>query len=108
MQQDSKHLTPFSCTYTSSIPELILNLRISLTKLAIPNKEQQAVVIAFNLPTRAIAGNLTFHASVDEIYDVKVLPKYIHPNILNIQSEINKHGVDIPEMTFWARGHNKS
>ena len=80
----------------------------TFAKLEIPNKEQQAGIIVFHLPTRAIAGNFTFHASVDEIYDVKVLPKYIRPNILNTQSEIYKHEVEIPEMTFWARGHNKS
>jgi hypothetical protein len=55
-----------------------------------------------HLPTGAIAGNITYSTSVDEIYDIHVIPEKIRPNILNTRTEDYKSAISIPGATYWA------
>ena len=61
-----------------------------------------AGVAIVHLPTGALAGEIQYHASVDEIYDVKVIHKTRRPNILNPENEDCNKAVSIPTSTFWA------
>ena len=45
---------------------------------------------------------MKYESSVDEIYDVQVLPGLKRPGILNTLSDIYKMGLSIPGSTFWA------
>jgi hypothetical protein len=65
-------------------------------------KADNAGIVAIHLPTGAVAGELTFHASVDEIYDVQVLPGVVRPGILNTTNPLHKYGLSPPGATFWA------
>ncbi|MCB9170556.1 MAG: TIGR03032 family protein [Flavobacteriales bacterium] len=47
-------------------------------------------------------GRIHYQASVEEIYDVHVLPDLLRPNILNTLSRDHLNGLSTPEQTFWA------
>ena len=70
-------------------------------------KENSAGIAIVHLPTGSLVGKLQYHTSVDEIYDVKILPNKIRPNIINPQSEESNLAVSIPSTTFWAKTEQK-
>lgn len=71
-------------------------------KLSFADKANVAGVVVVHLPTGSIAGQITYTSSVDEIYDVHVLPGQIRPNILNTLTDDHKQALMIPGTTFWA------
>ena len=75
----------------------------TFSKLDIPGKENQAGIVIVHLPTRSLAGKITYHNSVDEIYDVHVLPQVTRPNIINTTMPESKQGISIPSGSFWAK-----
>lgn len=79
----------------------------TFAKLDIAKKSLYAGIAIIHLPTGSFAGEIKYHTSVDEIYDVQVLPGKIRPNIFNtIQTEY-KTGLTIPGSTFWAKPDSK-
>jgi len=75
-------------------------------KLDFAKKADKAGVLVIHLPTGSIAGKITYFTSLDEIYDVHVLPDKIRPNILNTFTSDYKSGLMIPGATFWAKSEN--
>ncbi|MEO1263738.1 MAG: TIGR03032 family protein [Bacteroidota bacterium] len=75
----------------------------TFAKLDIADKSLQAGIAIIHLPTGALAGEIKYQMSVDEIYDVQVLPGMLRPGILNTMTEDYKLGLSTPEATFWAR-----
>lgn len=74
----------------------------TFAKLEIAKKATYAGISIIHLPTGSFYGEIRYQASVDEIYDIQVLPGKIRPNIFNtIQTEY-KSGLSIPGSTFWA------
>lgn len=71
--------------------------------LPIAEKATRSGITIIHLPTATIVGEIFYEASVDEIYDVQVLPGFTRPNILNLQREQYKLGLHIPTATYWAR-----
>jgi uncharacterized protein (TIGR03032 family) len=51
--------------------------------LEIASKATQAGIKVIHLPTQALVGELIYQSSVEEIYDLKILPKVNRPGILN-------------------------
>lgn len=70
--------------------------------LPIAKKSQKAGVIIVHLPTGAIVGNIMYENSVDEIYDVKILPNTVRPNIINPEHESVNIAVTTPDSSYWA------
>jgi len=70
-------------------------------------KENMAGIAIVHLPTGSLVAKLQYHTSVEEIYDIKILPNKIRPNILNPQKEDSNLAVSIPNKTFWAREKHK-
>lgn len=66
-------------------------------------KASAAGILVVHLPTAKLVAQLAYQASVDEIYDVKVLPNLKRPNILNTMSDDYKKGLSIPSATYWAQ-----
>ncbi|MFH1322111.1 MAG: TIGR03032 family protein [Bacteroidota bacterium] len=64
-------------------------------------------VIAVHLPYGSIAGHIKYEVSVDEIYDVKVLPGLKRPSVLSPEMPVHKRALHIPETTFWSAGEEK-
>jgi uncharacterized protein (TIGR03032 family) len=74
----------------------------TFAKLKIADEANFGGIAVVHLPTGAYVGEIRYKASVDEIYDVQVLPDMLRPGILNTQREEYKMGLHIPTATFWA------
>lgn len=74
----------------------------TFAKLSFSDKADFSGIKIIHLPTQAEVGEIKYQTSVDEIYEVAVLPNMIRPNILNTINPIHKHSLATPESTFWA------
>jgi len=74
----------------------------TFAKLEIAKNALHAGIAIVHLPTGSLYGEIKYHSSVDEIYDVQVLPDKIRPNILNTIQPEYKTGLSIHGSTFWA------
>lgn len=74
----------------------------TFAKLSFAAGATTAGIQVIHLPTMAVVGEITFHTSVDEIYDLKVVRNSNKVGILNTTNEIYKHSLSIPDATFWA------
>lgn len=74
----------------------------TFAKLQFTHKANESGVYVVHLPTGSIAGKLTYNTSVDEIYDIHVLPNMLRPNIMNTINDDYKQALMIPEATFWG------
>jgi uncharacterized protein (TIGR03032 family) len=72
-------------------------------KLPFAKDANQAGIVIIHLPTKSIAGKITYLNSLDEIYDIHIFADKIRPNILNTLTDDYKEGLSIPETTFWKR-----
>jgi uncharacterized protein (TIGR03032 family) len=63
----------------------------------------EAAIMMVHLPTGSIAGKITYQTSLDEIYDVHILPGKTRPNIMNTIRPDYKEGVTTPNSTYWAK-----
>jgi uncharacterized protein (TIGR03032 family) len=71
-------------------------------KLKFAEKAQTAGVVVVHLPTGAIVSEVRYQASVDEIYDVQIIPNCQRPGILNTEKPEYKMAISTPQATFWA------
>lgn len=60
-------------------------------------------IVAMHLPTASITGYIKYENSVEEIYDVKVLPGMMRPGILNLEKPEFRMAISTPAKTFWAK-----
>jgi uncharacterized protein (TIGR03032 family) len=77
-------------------------------KLDFAEKANQSGIMVIHLPTGSIAGKITYLTSLDEIYDVHIIPDKIRPNILNTITPDYKLGLMTPKNTFWAKDNTES
>ncbi|MBK6619992.1 MAG: TIGR03032 family protein [Saprospirales bacterium] len=75
----------------------------TFAKLKIADVANQAGIAVVHLPTGAFAGEIKYHMSVDEIYDVQVLPGMLRPGILNTDKPEFRMGLSTPGATYWSR-----
>jgi uncharacterized protein (TIGR03032 family) len=74
----------------------------TFAKLPFAETADKSGIIILHLPTQSIVGQMVFETSVDEIYDVRVLPDMLRPNVLNTINPLHKYSLSIPGATFWA------
>ena len=74
----------------------------SFKELEITKNSTKAGIIVIHIPTGSQFSWLTYEASVDEIYDIQVIPDKIRPNILNAETEDHKRAIAMPGRSFWA------
>lgn len=74
----------------------------TFAKLSFSDKANFAGIKIIHLPTQAEVGEVIYQTSIDEIYEVAILPNMIRPNILNTINDIHKYSLSIPQGTFWA------
>lgn len=55
-----------------------------------------------HLPTGSSVANIRYQTSVEEIYDVQVIPNRIRPGILNHLSENHRSALNTPQYDFWS------
>jgi uncharacterized protein (TIGR03032 family) len=70
--------------------------------LPIAEKATNSGVTVIHLPTGGVVGKLTYEASVDEIFDIQIVPNYKRPGILNTEGETHKLALTTPEATYWG------
>ena len=80
----------------------------TFAKLPMAHRAQQAGIVVVHVPTGAVVGQIRYQSSVDEIYDVRILPGLQRPNILNTDREEHQLGLAIPERTYWAQPRKKN
>ncbi|MGZ3883635.1 MAG: TIGR03032 family protein [Bacteroidia bacterium] len=74
----------------------------TFAKLDFSTKTDQCGIMVIHLPTASIAGKLTYNTSVDEIYDIHIIPGKTRPNILNTATPDHLSALMTPEATYWA------
>jgi uncharacterized protein (TIGR03032 family) len=75
--------------------------------LKIAEKASESGVDIIHIPTGTMVANLRYLATVDEIYDVQILPGIIRPNIANTYTDVYKQGLVTPNATYWAVNTDK-
>ncbi|QTN38283.1 TIGR03032 family protein [Cryomorphaceae bacterium] len=71
--------------------------------LQIAQESNQSGIKIVHLPTAAVVGEILYQTSVDEIYDVQVIPGRRRPNLLNTLKDDHYLGLMTPEATYWGR-----
>ncbi len=79
----------------------------TFSKLGFAEEDMKAGIAVVHLPTGTVVGGIHYEHSVEEIYDVQVLPGILRPNILNTLRPEHKQGLTTPETTFWAKPKEK-
>ena len=74
----------------------------SFGKLKFAESANKAGILIVHLPTKSMVGSIIYQSSLDEIYDVHIIPEKRRPNILNTIKDDYKKGLMIPDTTFWA------
>lgn len=75
-------------------------------KLPFAEKANEAGILVAHLPTGSLVGKISYLSSVDEIYDIHILPDKVRPNILNTRTPDHKLGLMTPGATYWAKAGN--
>jgi uncharacterized protein (TIGR03032 family) len=76
-------------------------------KLPFSEKANESGIVVVHLPTKSIAGKITYLTTLEEIYDIHILADKIRPNILNTLTDDHKKGLMIPNTTFWRQEKKK-
>ncbi len=76
--------------------------------LEIAKSADRAGIVVLYLPTASIVANFEWKASVDEIYDIQILPNSIRPNIVNTYQEKHHRALHIPQATYWGMPNPKT
>jgi uncharacterized protein (TIGR03032 family) len=74
----------------------------TFSDLPIAQKAIYCGVVVLHLPTLKIAGYLKYENSVEEIYDVRILPGIKRPNLLNHIKLENRLPLITPEAEYWV------
>ena len=75
--------------------------------LAISKDAIYCGVEIIHLPTGANVGNIRYQQSVEEIYDVQIMPDSLRPGILNHTAATHRLALHTPGAGFWAGSPEK-
>ncbi|MEM7367687.1 MAG: TIGR03032 family protein [Bacteroidota bacterium] len=75
----------------------------SFRDLPIAQHSNHCGIVVLHLPTASIVGQIQYQNSVEELYDVKVLPEVRRPGILSPSQDIHKKALVLPDTSFWAK-----
>lgn len=75
--------------------------------LPIADAASHAGLQVIHLPTGARVAELKYLSSVEEIYDVRILPGTRRPGIMNTANDEHLRGLSTPEATYWGRSLNQ-
>ncbi|MBN1525512.1 MAG: TIGR03032 family protein [Spirochaetales bacterium] len=71
--------------------------------LPIAKKAVTSGVTIFHLPTGARVAELKYETTVDEIFDIQVIPGLKRPGIVSPDQEVHRLSLVIPGTSFWAK-----
>lgn len=75
--------------------------------LPIAKESVKSGVLIVHLPTASLVGYIRYENSVDEIYDVKILPGLRRPGIVSHEKDVHKLAITTPGDNFWAEEQKK-
>lgn len=75
----------------------------TFSQLNFEEDANSAGIEIYHLPTATLLGKIKYTSSVDEIFDLKVFPDMLRPNILNTRNDTHKMGLSIPDSSYWAK-----
>jgi uncharacterized protein (TIGR03032 family) len=78
----------------------------TFSKLSLPEDGVAGVKIV-HMPTKKLVADISYLSTVEEIYEVKILPNSVRPNILNTIDKKHKFSLSLPNETFWSRDQEK-
>ncbi|MBU2921998.1 TIGR03032 family protein [Winogradskyella psychrotolerans] len=73
----------------------------SFAHLDVAKFSNYAGVAIVHLPTKSYQGLLKYKTSVDEIYDLEILPDFLRPNILNNFTETHRQAILADDSCYW-------
>lgn len=79
----------------------------SFGDLPIAEKSTHCAIEILHFPTMSKVGRIQYMASVEELYDVKVLVGMRRPNVLSTLKDDFRKALVIPGATFWAKEKEK-
>ncbi|MCB0794982.1 MAG: TIGR03032 family protein [Flavobacteriales bacterium] len=78
------------------------NASSSFERLNLKEAIPFAAISIIDLRSGRVVGNISYQDSVEEIYDVQVLPGILRPNIMNTIGDEHRKGITTPDRTFWS------
>ncbi|MEM7551197.1 MAG: TIGR03032 family protein [Bacteroidota bacterium] len=75
----------------------------SFRDLPIAKKSVFAGIVVVYLPQMSVVGYIKYETSVEEIYDVRIVPNTIRPGLLGIMRPDHKLGISSPDRSFWIK-----
>ena len=75
--------------------------------MPIAPKALNAGVVVVDMETKKVVGQISYLSSVEEIYDVQVLPNIMRPNIVHPENDIHELAIDTPFAKFWRKPMKK-
>jgi len=73
----------------------------SFGDLPIASRSLMSGVVAFHLPSAKVIGYIRYETSVEEIFDVQVLPGITRPGILSIEKNEHDGIITVPDGVYW-------
>ena len=70
--------------------------------LPIAKRSPVCGVVVIHMPTMSIVGHIHYAASVEEVFDVKILPGMVRPGLLGTQRADHQLALALPDTGFWA------
>lgn len=77
-------------------------------KLPIVAKAKYSGIIVVYKPTNAIIGEIRYENSVEEIYDVLVLPNIRRPCLVTPDDDVHEKSISAPNLNFWKKERMKT
>lgn len=71
--------------------------------LPIAEKALFCGITILHLPSGSVVGQIKYESSVDELYDIKVLPGMRRPNVLNHTKDEHRTALITPQRNYWLR-----
>ncbi|MFN0050478.1 MAG: TIGR03032 family protein [Cytophagales bacterium] len=71
--------------------------------LPISKKSTFSGIVAVHMPTMTKVAHIKYENSVEEIYDVQVIPGFRRPGLLNTSNEAFKQAIVTPTDTYWTK-----
>lgn len=71
--------------------------------LEIDKEADKAGIVVVHLPSAKVVASMQWHNSVDEIYDIQVLPDTRRANILNTYQDTHHKALMLPNTTYWSK-----
>lgn len=80
----------------------------SFSGLEVADHSKNAGVILFDMEEKVVVGKVLYHSTVEEIYDVKVIPGYQKPAIITQQDERSQQIIYFANQVFWRKPKEKN